>query len=60
MNRLNGGSEEILEEEQARMHSKRSTSEQILNIRLLIEKHLQHQLDLYHNLIYFKKAFDRV
>ncbi|KAL8562906.1 hypothetical protein ACOMHN_004598 [Nucella lapillus] len=32
----------------------------MFNIRILIEKHLQHQRDLFHNFIYFKKAFDRV
>src|SRR5437870_4286523 len=34
--------------------------EQICNCRILIEKHLQHQKDLFHNFIDFKKAFDRV
>ena len=34
--------------------------EQIFNCRLLIEKHIQHQKDLFHNFIDFKKAFDRV
>eukprot|EP00745_Piridium_sociabile_P015091 TRINITY_DN22265_c0_g1_i1.p3 TRINITY_DN22265_c0_g1~~TRINITY_DN22265_c0_g1_i1.p3 ORF type:complete len:106 (-),score=22.03 TRINITY_DN22265_c0_g1_i1:311-628(-) len=60
LNRLKGKAEEILAEEQAGFRPKRSTTEQIFNIRLLIEKHLQHQHDLYHNFIDFKKAFDRV
>ena len=38
----------------------RSTVEQIFNIRVLGEKYLQHQQDLYHVFIDFKKAFDRV
>ena len=38
----------------------RSTTEQIFNIRILCEKYFQHQQDLYHVFIDFKKAFDRV
>ena len=38
----------------------RSTGEQIFNCRVIIAKHLEHQHNLYHNFIYFKKAFDRV
>ena len=34
--------------------------EQIFNQRILCEKYLQHQQDLYHVFIDFKKAFDRV
>ena len=60
LNRLRNKAEEILSEEQAGFRPKRSTTEQIFNVRLLIEKHLQHQHDLYHNFIDFKKAFDRV
>jgi hypothetical protein len=60
LNRLKHKSEEILSKEQAGFRQHRSTSEQIFNLRLLIEKHLQHQNDLYHNFIYFTKAFDRV
>lgn len=60
LNRLRNRAEEILSEEQAGFRPKRSTTEQIFNLRLLIEKHLQHQHDLYHNFIEFKKAFDRV
>ena len=37
----------------------RSTTEQVFNLRILCEKHLQHQKDLYHDFIDFKKAFDR-
>ena len=32
----------------------------IFNLRILCEKYLQHQQDLYHALIDFKKAFDRI
>ena len=60
LNRLKGKAEEILAEEQAGFRPKRSTMEQVFNLRLLVEKHLQHQRDLYHNFIDFKKAFDRV
>ncbi|KAI0240103.1 hypothetical protein LSAT2_009185 [Lamellibrachia satsuma] len=38
----------------------RSTIEQIFNLRILCEKHLQHQQSLYHVFIDFKKAFDKV
>ncbi|KAL8569366.1 hypothetical protein ACOMHN_014050 [Nucella lapillus] len=47
-------------EEQAGFRPKRSTVKQIFSIRILIEKHLQHQHDLFYNFIDFKKAFDRV
>ena len=38
----------------------RSTVGQISNSRVSIQKHLQHQSDLFHNFMDFKKAFDRV
>ena len=60
LNRLKKQAEEHLAEEQAGFRAKRSTVEQIFNCRILIEKHLQHQNDLFHNFIDFKKAFDRV
>ena len=60
LQRLKQKSEEILSEEQAGFRAGRSTVEQILNIRILIEKCLQHQQDLDHNFIDFRKAFDRV
>ena len=43
LNRLKSKAEEIISEEQAGFRPRRSTTEQIFNIRLLIEKHLQHQ-----------------
>ena len=60
LKRLKQKSEEILSDEQAGFRPGRSTAEQIFNIRILIEKCLQHQQELYHNFIDFKKAFDRV
>ena len=60
LKRLKTQAEELLAEEQAGFRAKRSTVEQIFNCRLLIEKHIEHQKDLYHNFIDFKKAFDRV
>ena len=38
----------------------RSTTEQIFTLRLLAEKHLEYQNELFHNFIEFKKAFNRV
>ena len=51
---------EIIAEEQAGFRAGRSTTGQIFNLRILCEKYLQHQQDLYHVFIDFKKAFDRV
>ena len=50
----------IIAEEQAGFRAGRSTTEQIFNLRILCEKYLQHQQELYHVFIDFKKAFDRV
>ncbi|CAH1250101.1 Hypp8767 [Branchiostoma lanceolatum] len=60
LKRLKTKAEELLAEKQAGFRPGRSTTEQIFNCRLIIEKHLQHQRDLFHNFIDFKKAFDRV
>ena len=60
LNRLKPQAEEIIAEEQARFRAGRSTTEQIFNLRILCEKYLQHQQNLYHVFIDFKKAFDRV
>ena len=49
--------EKIIAEEQADFRAGRSTTEQIFNLRILCEKYLQHQEDLYHVFINFKKAF---
>ena len=50
----------IIAEEQADFRAGRSTTKQIFNLRILYEKYLQHQQDLYYVFIDFKKAFDRV
>ena len=60
LNRLQPQAEEIIAEEQAGFRAGRSTTEQVLNLRILCEKYLQHQQNLYHVFIDFKKAFDRV
>ena len=60
LNRLQPQAEEIIAEEQAGFRAGRSTTEQIFNFRILCEKYLQHQQNLYHVFIDFKKVFDRV
>ena len=58
--RLRPEAEKIIAEEQAGFRAGRSTTEQIFNLLILCEKYLQHQQDLHHVFIGFKKAFDRV
>ena len=58
LNRLKPQAEKIIAEEQSGFKAGRSTTE--LNLRILCEKYLQHQQDLYHVFIDFKKAVDRV
>ena len=60
LNRLKPQAEKVIAEEQAGFRASRSTTEQIFNLRILCEKYIQHQQDLYHVFIDFKKAFDRV
>ena len=60
LNRLKPQAENIIAEEQTGFRAGRSTTEQIFNLRILCEKCLQHQQDLCHVFIDFKKAFDRV
>ena len=60
LNRLRPQAKKIIAEEQAGFRAARSTTEQIFNLRILCEKYLQHQQDLYHVCIAFKKAFDMV
>ena len=60
LNRLHPQAEEIIAEEQAGFRAGRSTTEQIFNLKILCEKYLQYQQNLYHVFIYFKKAFNRV
>ena len=61
LNRLKPQAEEIIAEEQAGLRAGRSTTEQIFNLRILCEKYLQYQQNLFHVFIDYKKnAFDRV
>ena len=60
LNRLQPQTEDIIAEEQTGFRAGRSTTEQIFNLRILCKKYLQHQQNLYHVFIDFKKAFDRV
>ena len=60
LNRLKPQAEKIIAEEQAGFRASRSTTEQIFNLRILCEKYLQRQQDLYYVFIDFKRAFDRV
>ena len=56
LNRFRPQAEEIIAEEEDGFRA----TEQIFNLRILCEKYLQHQQDLYHVFIDFKQAFDRV
>ena len=60
LNRLKPQAEEIIAEEKAGFRAGRGTTEQIFNLSIQWEKYLQHQQNLYHVFIDFKKAFDRV
>ena len=60
LNRLKPQAEWIIAEEQAGFRAGSSTTEQIFNLRIICERYLQHQQDLYHVFVDFKKAFDRV
>ena len=60
LNRLKPQAEKIIAEEKAGFRARRSSTEQIFNLQILCEKYLQHQQDLYHVFIVFKKAFYRV
>ena len=51
---------QIIAEEQAGFRAGRSITEQIFSLRNLCEKYLQHQQNLYHVFVDFKKAFDRL
>ena len=48
LKRLKPQVEKIIAEEQAGFRAERSTTEQIFNLRILCEKYLQNQQDLYH------------
>ena len=60
LNRLQPQAEEITAEEQAGFRAGRSTTEQIFNLGILCEKYLQHQQNLYHVFIDFKKTLNGV
>ena len=60
LNRLKPQAEKIVAEEQAGFRAGRSVTEQIFNIRVLSDKYLQHQQDLYHVFTDLMKAFDMV
>ena len=60
LSRLKAKAEELPAEEQASFRPGRSTVEQTFNSRVIIEKHLQHQRDMFHNFLDFKNAIDRV
>ena len=60
LNRLQSQAEEIIAEEQSGFRARRSTTEQIFNLRIICDKYLQHQQNLHHFFIDFKKAFDRI
>ena len=59
-NRLQAKAKFILTEEQVGFRIGRGTMEQIFNLYILSEMYLQHQGDLFHAFINFKKAFDMV
>ena len=59
LNRLKPQAEKIVAEKQAGFRA-RSTTQQIFSLRILCEKYIQHQQDLYHFVIDFKKAFGMV
>ena len=48
LKKLKPEAEKIIAEEQAGFRAGRSTTEQIFSLRILYEKYLQHQQDLYH------------
>ena len=60
LNRFQPQAEEIIAETQSGFRAGRSSTEQILNLRILCDKFLQHQQNRYHVFINFKKSFDRV
>ena len=60
LNRLKPQAEKIIGEEPVGFRAGRRTTEQIFNLRILCEKYLKHQQDLYHVFIDFKKVFDKV
>ena len=60
LNRIKPKTKEVPNEAQAVFQERRSTIEQICNLRILTEKYVNHDLDMYHNFLDFKEAFDQV
>ena len=60
LNRLKPQAEKIIAEEQAGFRAGRSITGQIFNLRILCEKYLPHQQNLYPVFIDFNKASERV
>ena len=60
LNKSKPQAKKIVAEEQTVLRAGKITTEQIFNLHILCEKYLQHQQDLCHVFIDFKKAFDRV
>ena len=60
LNRLRPQAEKIIAEEQAGFRAGRSITGQIFNLRILCEKYLPHQQNLYPVFIDFNKASERV
>ena len=60
LNRLKAKAKDLLAEEQAGFRPGRNAVEEIFNSRVIIEKHIQHQRDPFHNSIELKKAFEKV
>ena len=60
LKRLTPQAEAIISEEQAGFRKNRSTAEQIFNLRILCEKHIEQQKEIHHCFIDFKKVFERV
>ena len=54
LNMLKPQAEEIVTEEKAGFKAVRNTTRHILNLRILCEKYLQHQQNIYHVFIDFK------
>ena len=60
LNRLKSQAERIIAEEQEGFRAGMSITEQIFDLWIFCGKYIQHQQDLYHVCIDFKKAFDGV
>ena len=53
LNKLVNQAEQISQEEKAGFRSQRNTTKMILNFRLLVEKTLEHQKELFHDFVVF-------